>query len=125
MYVKNGILERMNKMVDKIYQKSSEDMYQIEDNSVDLVVTSPPYNIDIQYGNKTSKGKVVQSKGIKYEDKLTEEDYRKMLERVFDECKRVVKDDGSIWINIKNRTNDGVVMPPFWIQEYFQDITWD
>lgn len=108
--------------LDKIYMCSSENMTQIDDKSVSLVVTSPPYNIDIQYGNKTSKGKVLESKGVKYSDKMDEADYRKLLENVFNECKRVVKDDGSIWINIKNRVNDGVVMPPFWIQNFFQDM---
>ena len=43
--------------VDKIYNCSSENMVQIESGVVDLVVTSPPYNIDIKYGNKTTKGK--------------------------------------------------------------------
>jgi len=108
--------------LDEIYMCSSENMLQIEDSSVDLVVTSPPYNIDIKYGNKTSNGKIVKSKGIKYSDKMEEADYRSLLENVFNECKRVVKKDGSIWINIKNRVNNGVVMPPFWIQNFFQDM---
>ena len=71
--------------MDEIYMCSSENMTQIEDKSVKLVVTSPPYNIDIQYGNKTSKGKVVESKGVKYDDKMNEADYRKLLENVFNE----------------------------------------
>ena len=45
--------------IDVIYMCSSEDMTQIENKSVSLVVTSPPYNIDIRYGNKTAKGKVL------------------------------------------------------------------
>ena len=45
-----------------------------------------------------------------------------MLKKVFNECKRVLKEDGSIWINIKNRLIDDVVVPPFWIQEYFNDL---
>ena len=102
--------------------KSSEHMTELPDKSVDLVVTSPPYNIDIQYGNKTSGGKIVESKGAKYSDKLAEEDYRKLLFDVFSECRRVVKDTGSIWINIKNRYDNGVVMPPFWIQDMFPDM---
>ena len=52
--------------IDVIYMCSSEDMTQIENKSVSLVVTSPPYNIDIRYGNKTAKGKVLESKGVKY-----------------------------------------------------------
>ena len=105
-----------------IYLKSSEIMSEIPDNSVDLIVTSPPYNIDIKYGNKTSKGKIVESKGVKYSDKMSEEEYREMLRKVFQECKRVLKDNGSIWINIKNRLINDEVVPPFWIQDYFSDM---
>ncbi len=108
--------------LDHIYNTSSEDMSDIPDETVDLMVTSPPYNIGIQYGNKTSKGRVVESKGVKYDDDMAEEDYRAMLERVFSECRRVLKPNGSIWVNIKNRCVDGVVMPPFWIQDMFPDM---
>lgn len=108
--------------LDEIYNCSSEIMKQIDSNTIDLVVTSPPYNIDVQYGNQTSKGKVVKSKGVKYSDNMNEEDYRKMLSNVFSECKRVLKSDGSIWVNIKNRCIDGVVYPPFWIQNFFTDM---
>ncbi len=65
--------------LDKIYNSSSESMAEIATGSVDLVVTSPPYNIDIQYGNKTAKGKVLESKGKKYKDNLSEEEYRLSL----------------------------------------------
>jgi DNA modification methylase len=108
--------------LDLIFNHSSENMFEIPDKSVDLVVTSPPYNIDVKYGNKTVKGKVSESKGVKYADNMKEEDYRRMLDVVFSECKRVISDTGSIWINIKNRCVNGVVMPPFWIQDYFRDM---
>lgn len=108
--------------LDVIYNASSEKMMYVQDASVDLIVTSPPYNIDIRYGNKTANGKVLESKGIKYDDKMDEVEYRKMLETVFSECKRVLKPKGSIWINIKNRCIDGVILPPFWIQDYFSDM---
>ena len=105
-----------------IYNSSSEHMDEVENNSIYLIVTSPPYNIDIKYGNKTQNGKVIKSKGVKYKDNLAEEDYRNMLKQVFNECKKKLKDDGSIWINIKNRVKNGVIIPPFWIQEYFSDM---
>lgn len=110
----------MNKNV--LYLKSSENMSEVETKSVDLIVTSPPYNIAINYGNKTSKGKTIKSKGKKYKDNLSEIEYRKLLENVFNECKRVIKDTGSIWINIKNRYIDEQIVPPFWIQDYFKDM---
>lgn len=104
-----------------IYLKSSELMTEVPDESVDLIVTSPPYNIDINYGNKTKNGKVTNSKGVKYSDNLEETEYRNLLCSVFNECKRTLKKNGSIWINIKNRYTNGVIVPPFWIQEFFPD----
>ena len=106
-----------------LYLKSSKSMSEVLDESVDLIVTSPPYNIDIQYGNKTKKGKVTESKAVKYSDKMEESEYRELLHAVFDECKRVLKKNGSIWINIKNRYSNGEIITPFWIQEYFSDFT--
>ena len=105
-----------------IYNSSSENMSQIDDKSVKLVVTSPPYNIDIQYGNKTSKGQVVSSKGVKYEDNLDEDTYRNMLRTIFNECKKKIADDGSIWVNIKNRVDNGIIIPPFWVMDFFEDM---
>jgi len=105
-----------------IYNKSSEKMSEIDSNTIKLVVTSPPYNIDIDYGNKTINGKVVESKGKKYKDDMRESEYRDMLRRVFNECKRVLVENGSIWINIKNRYSNGEVIPPFWINQYFEEM---
>ena len=105
-----------------IYNTSSENMPQIDDKSVKLVVTSPPYNINIQYGNKTSKGQIVSSKCDKYKENLDEDTYRSMLSLVLNEWKKKITDDGSIWINIKNRVDDGVIIPPFWIMDFFEDM---
>ena len=109
-------------ILNNIYMKSSESMDEIPSNSVDLVVTSPPYNININYGYKVKNGRVVESKGVKYSDNLSEEEYRDMLNKVFSECKRVLKDTGSIFINIKNRYDKDRIITPFWIEEYFKDM---
>jgi DNA modification methylase len=108
--------------MNKIYHHSSEKMSELEDKSVSLMVTSPPYNIDINYGNKWIDGKIVNSKGKKYTDNLEEEEYRLMIKKVIEETKRVLKDDGQLWFNIKNRYNNDNMTPPFWIMEYFQDM---
>lgn len=108
--------------MNQIFNRSSELMKELPDKSVSLMVTSPPYNIDISYGNKHEGGKLVNSKGKKYKDNLEEEEYRAMLSNVIAESKRVLKDDGQIWFNIKNRYSDDNINPPFWILEYFQDM---
>ena len=108
--------------MDKIYNHSSEFMPELPDKCVSLMVTSPPYNIDIRYGNEWKNGRVTKSKGKKYADRLEEEEYRKMLFNVFNETKRVLKDDGQLWLNIKNRCVDGNIIPPFFVFYYFNDM---
>ena len=108
--------------MNKIFHSSSELMKELEDKSVDLMVTSPPYNININYGNKWENGKLIASKGKKYKDNLEEEQYREMIQNCINETKRVLKDNGQIWFNIKNRYDKGNMIPPFWILDYFQDM---
>ena len=108
--------------INKIFNHTCVNMSELPDKSVSLMVTSPPYNINIDYGNKWDKGKLVESKGKKYVDNLEEEEYRAMLSAVIEETKRVLKDDGEIWFNIKNRYKNEAIIPPFWIMEFFKDM---
>ncbi|MBA3010025.1 MAG: site-specific DNA-methyltransferase [Proteobacteria bacterium] len=54
----------------------------LEEKSIDLFVTSPPYNIDIEYRT--------------YQDNKSSEEYLSCLYDVFYEAKRTLKDDGSL-----------------------------
>ncbi len=75
-----------------IYQ---EDFLQtsIEDSSVDLIVTSPPYNVDIQYGQ--------------YKDGSSYESYLQFSKDWFTQALRVLKDDGRMCLNIPLDKNKG------------------
>ena len=57
----------------------------ITDNSIDLIVTSPPYNIGIDYDS--------------WNDNLSWNDYLDWCQKWLTECYRVLKDDGRIAIN--------------------------
>lgn len=59
---------------------------EFEDESIDVVVTSPPYNLNIKYA--------------KYKDKKPQEKYLFWLSDVFAEIKRVLKPDGSFFLNV-------------------------
>lgn len=59
-------------------------MSEVSDNSVDLIITSPPYNIGTVYGS--------------YEDNLSLEEYKKLLDDVLSESYRILKEDGSMVI---------------------------
>jgi len=108
--------------INKIFKKSSQHMVELPNNSVDLIVTSPPYNIKINYGNKWHKRKIVDSKSIKYKDNLSENNYKNLIKKVASECKRVLKKDGTVFFNMKNRLIDDQIKPPFWIIDCFKEL---
>ncbi len=63
-----------------------EGMRALADGSVDLVVTSPPYNLGIKYEN--------------YKDTLTRENYLEWSKAWAGEVKRILKPDGSFFLNV-------------------------
>lgn len=71
--------------LNKVFCKSSELMTELPDNSVHLMVTSPPYNV-----------------GKEYDENLTLKEYREFLKRVWVEVKRVLVPGARACINIAN-----------------------
>ena len=73
--------------------------------SIDLVVTSPPYNI-----------KDFHSNDIKYDNyegnDLPEEGYQDWIVEVLNELHRVLKPNGSVMFNHKVRISDGLMIHP-------------
>jgi len=74
----------------KIYIKNSQDMSEIKDNSVNLIITSPPYWSLKDYGTTDQIGFGSSS----YDSYIQE------LNKVWSECVRVLAPDGKICINI-------------------------
>ena len=81
-YVENQIDP---KNINKVFCKSSEAMSELPDNSVHLMVTSPPYNV-----------------GKEYDENLSLKEYRELLKRVFKETYRVLVPGGRACINVAN-----------------------
>ncbi|OLS25311.1 MAG: Modification methylase MjaV [Candidatus Heimdallarchaeota archaeon LC_3] len=81
----------------RIFYKSSEDMVELTDNSIDLIITSPPYNRGKVYSDDTK---------IIYNDKRKIEDYLTFLEKVWRECYRVLKETGVFFLNIGDAAQD-------------------
>jgi site-specific DNA-methyltransferase (adenine-specific) len=93
-----------------------EVMTKIPNESVDLVVTSPPYNLNIRktFGNtqnwkaKWNKSKL-QSQGYdQHEDYMPEDQYIIWQKKVLAECFRVIKNTGAIFYNHKWRVQKGL-----------------
>lgn len=73
-----------------IFYKDSRNMKEVEDNSVNLIITSPPYGNLKDYDTEDQIGFNSES----YEG------YIKELNKVWDECIRVLAPDGKLCINI-------------------------
>ena len=63
-----------------------EELKKLEDNSIDLLITSPPYNVGINYDN--------------HNDNLSENDYWEFTKKWLDQTYRIMKIGGRICINI-------------------------
>jgi DNA modification methylase len=75
-----------------IYQKSSEDMSEIESGTINCIITSPPYFQMKDYGTGDEQ--------LGMED--TVDKYLDNLMVIFKECFRVLRDDGSCFVNIND-----------------------
>ena len=62
-------------------------LQSLPDNSVDIIITSPPYNFEMEYDN--------------YHDKKGWEKYFSLLNDVWKECYRVLKHGGRICVNVQ------------------------
>ncbi len=76
-----------------IYIKSSESMDEIKDKTMDVIVTSPPYNRGKHYSDD-------------YDDNLPDSQYLELLYKVFSECFRVLKDNSLFFLNIGDSAID-------------------
>lgn len=77
-----------------VYFKSSTNMEEVEDNSVHLIVTSPPY-FNVKDYSQNGERKEEDVGGC--EDY---EDYLELLLKVFTECERVLVPNGKLCINV-------------------------
>ena len=100
-----------------------EVMKGIPDKSVDMVLTSPPYNIGKMHSNHLKFGTYNGND-------MKEEDYQKWQISFLNECYRILKDNGSMFYNHKIRIKNGIGIHPMeWILKsnfiLKQEITWD
>ena len=100
-------------------------MKGMPDESVDLIITSPPYNL----GNTHHTGGKRFKPYGQYNDDMKELDYQDWQIEVLNECFRVLKSDGSMLYNHKNRISKGIQITPYqWILKtdfiVKQEIVW-
>jgi site-specific DNA-methyltransferase (adenine-specific) len=92
-------LGQLDDIVDKVICGDAIDVLRrIPSNSIDLVITSPPYYKQREYG------------GIGIRNEKTVEEYIENLMKVFRECVRVTRSTGSIVYNIGDKYEEGSLL---------------
>ncbi len=85
--------------INKLYNENCFDtMKKIPNDFIDLIVTSPPYNEKKNYD--------------KYKDNLLLSEWINLIEDVLKECKRILKPDGRICLNLAESNRSPLVPKP-------------
>lgn len=105
---------------------------QLDDESIDIIITSPPYNkIGLQGIQKGQKwNKTIDYDGNPENDNMLESEYENWQIEILQECFRVLKKNGSMFYNHKNRIFKGEIVSPYkWLFKtpfkIRQEIIWD
>jgi len=106
-------------------------MSRIEDSSIDLIVTSPPYNKGYWSSNRNlNNGFKTKSRRIdygEYDDNLDPLEYEANQIKVISECLRILKPSGSLFYNHIDILNKHQTIHPKWVYNFplKQIIIWD
>ena len=108
-------------------------MRKMEDNSVDLIVTSPPYNKGFYASKNAGKSLVwgaLDGRKIGYDkcdDDMPPAEYERWQKEVITECMRVLKPSGNMFYNHKDVLSGGLAVHPKWVYDFnlHQVIVWD
>lgn len=100
-----------------IYADCLNFMRLLPDKSIDMVVTSPPYNLLNSSGNGFKphndksrwKNAKIKQGYANCQDNMPYSEYIEWQKRVLKECFRLLKDDGAIFYNNKNRVQKGIL----------------
>jgi site-specific DNA-methyltransferase (adenine-specific) len=99
-----------------IYQQDSKDLSVLDDKSVQTICCSPPY-----FGKR--RDYEIGKNQLGHE--ATVEEYSQNLAAHFDECKRVIKDEGSLFVNLgDNISNFQYPLAPYRFAMEMQKRSW-
>jgi modification methylase len=108
-----------------------EGLRALDDESIDVIITSPPYNKAGLNGHY-NENRTVDYGGDKNIDDRPEEEYQKWQIDILNECHRVLKKDGLLFYNHKNRIVRGkgyIISPYSWLLKtpflIRQEIIWN
>lgn len=131
----HNAIEALNGKEPRLYIGSAEDMSQLENESVDIIITSAPYNLRRDHWKMGGQGRQPRIEGIGYDqhrDDLPEPKYQDWQIACLIEMYRVAKPGASLFYNHKARNKKGeAIFPHQWLLQadnpwtVRQEIWWD
>jgi len=110
----------------------AEDMHFLDSGSVDLIITSPPYNLGTGSWPMGGSGRTPRVDGIGYGDEIAESEYQGWQVKCLIEMYRVARAGASLFYNHKVRNRQGAIIHPMdWLRNernpwiIRQEIVWD
>ena len=104
----------------------------LDDAIIDVIITSPPYNLGSEYWPMGGQGRQPRENGIGYEDSKPEDEYQKEQIDWLIEWYRVAKFGASLFYNHKVRQKEGEMIHPLdWLRSpdnpwiLRQEVIWD
>jgi site-specific DNA-methyltransferase (adenine-specific) len=96
-----------------VYWSTSEDMTDVDDESVQSIITSPPYWNLKDYGHENQIGTADESYDL----------YHDRMRTVWAECYNKLRDDGTMWIVVDTVMDRGdLQLLPYHIAERAEDV---
>ena len=86
-----------------IHEDAKIGLRNLPDDSVHCILTSPPYYNQRDYSTPVQIG-----------NEKSPEDYVHALDEVFRECLRVLREDGTLWLNLGDKYEDGELLAMPW-----------
>lgn len=104
-----------------------ETLARMEDNSIDLIVTSPPYNKNFYATSKKDGNWHNVINYENYNDSIEPKEYENWQRKIISECLRVLKPSGSLFYNHKDILVGGGIVCPSYVYDFnvHQQIIWD
>lgn len=107
-------------------------MSKMDDDSVDLIITSPPYNKNAYATDKGSDKSWGSLRGRQipydeYNDAMPPQEYEAWQKKVISECLRIIKPHGSLFYNHKDILVKGRIVHPKWVYDFpiHQMLVWN
>lgn len=86
--------------INKVFYKNAQNMEEVPDNSIDLIITSPPYFNIKDYAKNGTQTEIHSKKTSGQIGDINDYDFFiSELQIVWDECERVLKPNGKLVIN--------------------------